>query len=71
MILVTAPRDVQIARLRARNGFTRQQAEARLAAQMPLAEKRRFATFVIDNGSSLGNLLLQVRDVIAAIRARR
>ena len=33
----------------ARGGLTRQQAQARLAAQLPLADKLRVATHVIDN----------------------
>lgn len=32
-----------------RTGLAREAAEARLAAQLPLEEKRRLATFVIDN----------------------
>ncbi|MEI6308301.1 MAG: dephospho-CoA kinase [bacterium] len=47
--LVYAPPDVQIARLRARTGFTDEEAESRLAAQWPWEEKRRRATRVIDN----------------------
>ncbi len=52
VILVTAPPDVQKARLMARNGLTAEQADARIAAQMPQEEKRKFATWVIDNGGT-------------------
>lgn len=52
VVLVVAPRDVQLARLMARNQLTRAQAEARIDAQMPLDEKRSAATWVIDNGGT-------------------
>jgi dephospho-CoA kinase len=47
--LVYTPPDVQRERLRARTGFTDEEAESRLAAQWPWEEKRRRATRVIDN----------------------
>lgn len=52
VILVTAPPEVQKARLMARNGLTAEQADARIAAQMPQEEKRKYATWVIDNGGT-------------------
>jgi dephospho-CoA kinase len=51
-ILVAVPVDVQIARLMARDGINRADAEARIASQMPLEEKRARATAVIENGGS-------------------
>jgi dephospho-CoA kinase len=50
IIVVTAPLPVQLARLMARNGFTSEQAKARIDAQWPLAEKVKQATWVVDNG---------------------
>lgn len=44
------------ARLAARDGFSEAQTDARIAAQMPLAEKVRRADFVIENDSSLEQL---------------
>jgi dephospho-CoA kinase len=52
VVLVVAPREVQLARLMARNQLTRAQAEARIDAQMPLDEKHAAATWVIDNGGT-------------------
>jgi dephospho-CoA kinase len=49
VILVTVPREVQISRLIARNGLTRGEAEARIASQMPLEEKAKRATWLVDN----------------------
>ncbi len=53
IILVAAPMPVQLQRLRARDALTDEQAGARLAAQMPLEEKRTLATWVIDNSGPL------------------
>lgn len=60
LVVVTAPRALQIARLRARDGLDASQAEARLAAQMPIAEKAKHADHVLDNGGTLDDLTAQV-----------
>ena len=49
-LLVYAPREVQLLRLRERNGLDETAALQRLAAQLPIDEKRLRATWVIDNG---------------------
>ncbi len=60
VIVVWAPRDTQLQRLIARDGLTREQAEARLNAQMSLDEKRRRATWVIDNSGDVAATRRQV-----------
>jgi dephospho-CoA kinase len=60
-VLVYAPRDVQIARTVARDGCTPAEAEARVAAQMPIDDKRALADHVIDNGGSLADTERQVQ----------
>lgn len=50
--LLALPHEIQVQRLVARNGYSREEAEARIAAQMPLDEKRRRATVVIDNSGT-------------------
>jgi dephospho-CoA kinase len=49
VLLVYAPQDVQVRRMRERNGLDTAAAAQRLAAQMPIDEKRARATWVIDN----------------------
>lgn len=49
-------------------GLTRQQAQERLAAQIPAEEKRRRADFVIDSSGSLENTRIQVETIYAALR---
>ncbi|MFI5285643.1 MAG: dephospho-CoA kinase [Candidatus Dormibacteria bacterium] len=53
VLLVYAPREVQIRRLRERNGLDETAALQRLEAQLPIDEKRRKATWIIDNGGGL------------------
>ena len=49
VLLVYAPRDVQLRRLRERNGLDEVAAGQRLAAQLPIDDKRDRATWIIDN----------------------
>jgi len=49
VIVVWAPREAQVARLAARDGLSCAQAEARLAAQMPIDEKAARADVVVLN----------------------
>uniref|UniRef100_A0A8C0EQ25 Dephospho-CoA kinase domain-containing protein n=1 Tax=Bubo bubo TaxID=30461 RepID=A0A8C0EQ25_BUBBB len=48
-VLVYCDPPTQLSRLRKRNGLSHAEAEARIASQLPLDEKRRLATHVIDN----------------------
>jgi dephospho-CoA kinase len=56
----------QLDRLMRRNGFTREEAEQRIAAQLPLSEKAKRATRIIDNNGDLEALRLEVDRVWAA-----
>lgn len=60
LIVVTAPAGVQLARLRLRDGMSEAEAKARIAAQLPEAEKTKLATVVIDNRGSEAELAAQV-----------
>jgi dephospho-CoA kinase len=48
LIVVHCRPDIQLQRLMSRDGLDRQQAEQRIAAQMPQEEKKQFAHFLID-----------------------
>jgi dephospho-CoA kinase len=63
VIVVWVPRDLQIRRLANRDRLSPREAERRLAAQLPLDEKRRLATWVVDNSGDLTATRNQV-DVI-------
>ncbi|CAG7655972.1 dephospho-CoA kinase [Paenibacillus allorhizosphaerae] len=53
VMVVYVPRDIQILRLMERDKLMREQAEKRLASQMPIEDKRALADYVIDNSGSL------------------
>jgi len=59
--VVAADDESQLRRLTARDGLTPEEAKARVAAQMALAEKRRRADVVIDNSSDLERTRREVR----------
>ena len=60
VIVVSATEDVQRKRALARQGMTEQKLAGILARQMPDAEKRSRADFVIENSGSLEHLRTQV-----------
>jgi dephospho-CoA kinase len=68
--VVWVPRDLQKARLMARDGLDAAGAEGRLAAQLPLDSKRAHATWVIDNSGDLAATRAQVESVWRAMLAR-
>ena len=70
VVLVWVPRDVQKARLMARDGLDAAAAEARLAAQLPLDDKRPFATWLVDNSGPEAATRARVEQVWRAIRER-
>jgi len=62
VILVYAPDEVAVRRL-LEKGMTEEQARARIAAQMPIEEKRRLADYVVDNSDGLPDTDRQVREL--------
>lgn len=58
--VVACSSDQQIQRLMQREGLLIEQAQARIQSQMPIEEKCRRATIVLDNSASLEALLQQV-----------
>lgn len=56
VIVVDVPEEVQVERLRRRDGFTRDEAMARLAAQASRDDRLAVADHVVDNTGSLAEL---------------
>ena len=61
---VSSERDLQISRMMTTRGYTREEAEARLKAQMPVQEKAEKSHYVIDNNGSSQELKLQVAEFV-------
>ena len=67
VIVVSAPSDIQRARVMERAGMTSAKLASILARQMPDEEKRSRADFVIDTGFDLSTTEGQVRDILACL----
>ncbi len=68
--VVTAPAAVQRARVLARPGMTTARFEALLARQMPDAEKRVRAHFVVDTGAGFPRAEAEVAGILRALAGR-
>jgi dephospho-CoA kinase len=67
IVVVTAPTEVQVARLAQSRGLTEAEARQRLAAQWTNADKARQADHLIDNGGDLAATDRQVETVYSAL----
>jgi dephospho-CoA kinase len=70
VVVVAAQPATQVARLVEQRGMSEQAARARIAAQLPLADKLAVATYVIDNDGSREALAPQVAALWTAISSR-
>ena len=69
VIVVDAPAEVQVERMVRDRGWTREDAEARIAAQASREDRRAVATYVIDNTGTLDDLRHQVTEVVEELRS--
>lgn len=70
VVVVDAPRQIQIDRLIRQRRMSREQAEARMAAQASREKRLAIADLVVDNSSSLAELDRQVGDLWTELRRR-
>ena len=68
IIVVTADRKTQIARLKKRNGLTRAEAIRRISSQMPLAKKIQRADHVLNGTLPRPSLRRQVGQILKSLR---
>jgi dephospho-CoA kinase len=68
LIVVVCEEDQQVQRSMKRDGASREQVLARLRRQMPVAEKRQFADFIIDTSGTKEETVRQTRAVYESLR---
>jgi dephospho-CoA kinase len=71
VVVVSAPAEVQRRRAFERPGMTEDKFTALVAKQMPDAEKRRRADFIVDSSQSFDYARAQVRDILNAVAKMR
>lgn len=67
---IASSRDNQISRMTTTRGYTREEAEARLAAQMPVEEKAAKSHYVIRNDGSAEDLRREAERFVTWLKAR-
>ena len=67
VIVVDAPVETQVERMLSQRGWTREDAESRVAAQASREQRRAVATYVIDNTGTLEDLRDRVTEVFAEL----
>lgn len=71
VVVVSAPADIQRERVLARPGMTAEKFEAICRKQLPDAQKRERADFVVDTSQGLAHAEAQVVAIISALRERQ
>ena len=69
-LVLSAPHDVQRARVLARPGMTVDKLEHLLARQLPDAERKARADFVVDSGTSLHDMRIEIDKLIESLKTR-
>jgi dephospho-CoA kinase len=67
VVVVSAPADIQRARVLARENMTQEKLDAILARQTPDAEKRERADFVVDTSAGLDPVRARIRDILGEV----
>jgi len=67
-VVVYTPSDVQLERFMKRNGYPAEESLKRISSQMPIDEKKKRATWIIDNSKNLKHLQQEVEDFVEKIK---
>ncbi len=71
VLLASAPAEVQKQRVMARPGMTTEKFKTLLAKQMPDAEKRKKADFIVDTSCSLSETEDQLKEIIVSLKNKQ
>ena len=67
-VVVYTPPDIQLARFMKRNGYSEEESLRRIASQLPIDEKAKRATWLIDNSKDLKHLQNEVERFVELIK---
>jgi dephospho-CoA kinase len=70
VVVVYCPREMQLQRLMERNKLSKEDAERRLAAQLPIDQKVKKATYVINNVGSFEETDAQIKALIEKLTTK-
>ena len=70
IICVFSPRSLQVGRMTSKRGYSEEQAEARLSAQIPVEEKAARSHYVIENDGSAENLKQEAKRLLDWLKGR-
>jgi dephospho-CoA kinase len=70
IIVVACPREMQLQRMMERNKLSKEDAERRLAAQLPIDQKVKKATYVIDNSGTFEQTDAQIAKLIEKLNTK-
>jgi len=67
-VVVYTPAEIQLERFMKRNGYSQEESMKRIASQLPIDEKKKRATWVIDNSKDLKYLQNEVEEFVNRIK---
>jgi len=69
-VVVYTPKKIQLERFIKRNGFSQEESLRRIASQMDIEEKKKRATWVIDNSGKLKHLQQECEEFVDMIKEK-
>ena len=69
-VVVYTPPAIQLERFMKRNGYTKEESLRRINSQMPIDEKKKRATWVIDNSKNLKHLQAECEEFVNQIKEK-
>ena len=69
-VVVYTPSDIQLERFMKRNGYSKEESLRRINSQMPIEEKKKRATWVIDNSKNLKHLQRECEEFVEKIKEK-
>jgi dephospho-CoA kinase len=69
-VVVYVPKDIQLERFMKRNGYSKEESLRRIESQMDIEEKKKRATWIIDNSKDLKHLQRECEEFVEKIKTK-